>query len=221
MLPVVRPFMKTPEQGAATSIYLASSPEVEGVTGRYFANSKPKTSSRASLRHRRGTRLWDVSADLVGLPEPDRPADATGPPERMEETPTVMGLGVHLVNFDLPGGPAAIGPTLARVGEAAERAGVDNLSAMDHYLQIAGMGVGGAERADARGVHHPRATWRRTPRPSSCSCSSPASPTGTRACSPRSSSTLDVLSGGRAALGIGAAWYEREHAGLRRALSRR
>ena len=48
MLPFIRPFMKSPEQGAATSIYLASSAEVEGVTGRYFANSKPKTSSKAS-----------------------------------------------------------------------------------------------------------------------------------------------------------------------------
>jgi hypothetical protein len=56
-----------------------------------------------------------------------------------------MDVGVHVVNFDFPGGGAAIGPTLARVGEAAERAGVVNLSAMDHYLQIAGVGVGGAE----------------------------------------------------------------------------
>jgi alkanesulfonate monooxygenase SsuD/methylene tetrahydromethanopterin reductase-like flavin-dependent oxidoreductase (luciferase family) len=56
-----------------------------------------------------------------------------------------MKLGVHLVNFDLPGGTAAIAPTLARVGAAAERAGVANLSAMDHYLQMAGMGGGGAD----------------------------------------------------------------------------
>ena len=46
--PVVRPFMKSPEQGAATSIHLASSPELEGVTGRYFANERPKRSSKAS-----------------------------------------------------------------------------------------------------------------------------------------------------------------------------
>ena len=46
-----------------------------------------------------------------------------------------MRLGVHVVSFNIDGGPTAIGPTLARVGEAAERAGVANLSAMDHYLQ--------------------------------------------------------------------------------------
>ncbi|GAA2159295.1 SDR family oxidoreductase [Pedococcus bigeumensis] len=67
MLPVVRPFMKTPEHGAETSIYLASSPEVEGVSGRYFANSRAKTSSRASYDTAAAQRLWDVSAGLVGL----------------------------------------------------------------------------------------------------------------------------------------------------------
>ena len=59
--------MKTPAQGAATSIYLASSPEVEGVTGQYFANRKPKTSSKASYDTAAAARLWQVSADLVGL----------------------------------------------------------------------------------------------------------------------------------------------------------
>ena len=65
---LARPFMKTPAQGAATSIYLASSPEVEGVTGRYFVNSKPKTSTKFSYDPAAGARLWRLSADLVGLP---------------------------------------------------------------------------------------------------------------------------------------------------------
>jgi retinol dehydrogenase 14 len=64
----VRPFMKSPAAGAATSIYLASSAEVEGVTGRYFANRKPKTSNKTSYDTAAATRLWKVSADLVGLP---------------------------------------------------------------------------------------------------------------------------------------------------------
>lgn len=68
MLPVIRPFMKSPEHGAATSIHLASSAEVEGVTGRYFANSKPKASSKASQDTAAAARLWDVSSELVGLP---------------------------------------------------------------------------------------------------------------------------------------------------------
>jgi len=67
LIPLLRPFMKTPERGAATSIYLASSPEVEGVTGRYFANRHPKTSNRASYDAVNGARLWQVSSDLVGL----------------------------------------------------------------------------------------------------------------------------------------------------------
>jgi NAD(P)-dependent dehydrogenase (short-subunit alcohol dehydrogenase family) len=64
---VARPFMKTPAQGALTSIYLASSPQVEGVTGQYFANRKPKTSSKASYDTAAAARLWQASASLAGL----------------------------------------------------------------------------------------------------------------------------------------------------------
>jgi hypothetical protein len=64
--PLMR-FMKTPAQGAATSTYLASSPEVQGTTGRYFANSTPKTSNKSSYDTAAANRLWQVSADLVGL----------------------------------------------------------------------------------------------------------------------------------------------------------
>jgi retinol dehydrogenase-14 len=67
MVPVARPFMKAPGEGARTSIHLAASPEVEGVTGRYFANSKPRDSSRVSYDEAAAARLWRVSADLVGL----------------------------------------------------------------------------------------------------------------------------------------------------------
>ena len=63
-----RPFMKTPQQGAATVIYLASSAEVEGVTGRYFANRRPKKSSKSSYDTAAAARLWQVSAHLAGLP---------------------------------------------------------------------------------------------------------------------------------------------------------
>jgi retinol dehydrogenase-14 len=68
LLPLIRPFMKTPEQGASTSIYLASSPEVEGVSGQYFANRKPRASSKASYDVDAAARLWSVSAELVGEP---------------------------------------------------------------------------------------------------------------------------------------------------------
>jgi NAD(P)-dependent dehydrogenase (short-subunit alcohol dehydrogenase family) len=64
-LPLIRVFLKTPEKGAATSIYLASSPEVDGVTGTYFADRKPKTSSRSSYDTAAAARLWQISLDLV------------------------------------------------------------------------------------------------------------------------------------------------------------
>lgn len=63
--PLMR-FIKTPAQGAATSIYLASSPDVQVITGRYFANSRPKASNKASYDTVAANRLWQVSADLVG-----------------------------------------------------------------------------------------------------------------------------------------------------------
>ena len=67
LVPFVRPFLKSPDQGAATSIHLASSPDLEQVTGRYFANCKPKRSSKRSYDEAVGALLRQVSADLVGL----------------------------------------------------------------------------------------------------------------------------------------------------------
>jgi NAD(P)-dependent dehydrogenase (short-subunit alcohol dehydrogenase family) len=67
MLPLMRPFMRTPERGAATSIYLASSPDAAGVTGQYFADRRPRGSNRASHDVAAQARLWQTSADLVGL----------------------------------------------------------------------------------------------------------------------------------------------------------
>jgi NAD(P)-dependent dehydrogenase (short-subunit alcohol dehydrogenase family) len=65
-VPLMRHFMKTPAQGAATSIHVASAPELERVTGHYFANSKLKRSSKRSYDEAAAARLWQVSADLVG-----------------------------------------------------------------------------------------------------------------------------------------------------------
>lgn len=73
MLPVVRPFMKSPERGAATSVHLASSHEVDGVSGRYFVDRRVRTPSRASRDAAAAQRLWEVSAELVGLASPARP----------------------------------------------------------------------------------------------------------------------------------------------------
>jgi NAD(P)-dependent dehydrogenase (short-subunit alcohol dehydrogenase family) len=67
LVPLLRPFLNDPVRGAATSILLASSPELEGITGRYFTNSRQKRSSPRSRDEAVAARLWQVSADLVGL----------------------------------------------------------------------------------------------------------------------------------------------------------
>lgn len=56
-----------PTEGAKTSVYLATSPEVEGVTGKYFGDKKPINSSKASYDREAATRLWNVSLELTGL----------------------------------------------------------------------------------------------------------------------------------------------------------
>ncbi|GAB3054814.1 SDR family oxidoreductase [Intrasporangium mesophilum] len=58
-------FLKSPEQGAETPIYLASSPEVQGISGLYFVNRRPKRSSKASYDRDLARRLWDVSTQLT------------------------------------------------------------------------------------------------------------------------------------------------------------
>ena len=60
-------FLKTPDQGAVTSIRLASSADLEHVSGQYFANSKPRRSSKRSYDQAAAVQLWQASADLVGL----------------------------------------------------------------------------------------------------------------------------------------------------------
>jgi NAD(P)-dependent dehydrogenase (short-subunit alcohol dehydrogenase family) len=60
----------SPEQGARTLIYLASSPEAAGVTGRYFVKEKPAASSATSQDRAVAQRLWRVSQELTGMPAP-------------------------------------------------------------------------------------------------------------------------------------------------------
>lgn len=57
----------TPEQGARTAIFLASSPEVEGVSGRYFHECREVRSSEASYDEAAAARLWRISEDLTGV----------------------------------------------------------------------------------------------------------------------------------------------------------
>ena len=64
---LLTPVTKSNAQGAKTSIYLASSPEVEGVTGKYFADSKETPSSPASHDEEAAKRLWEISEQMTGL----------------------------------------------------------------------------------------------------------------------------------------------------------
>ena len=122
-----------------------------------------------------------------------------------------MNLDFHCHRFDWAGGPAGIGPGVGDLAQRAEAIGVRTLSFMDHWFQMdwmapasdpmlegysaLGFVAGATERLRLRllvtGV-----TYRHP------------------ALLAKTVTTVDVLSGGRAELGIGAAWYEREHNGL-------
>ena len=62
---LMKPFFRTPEQGAATSIYLATSPEVEGITGEYFIDCKPAKLKPYATDLVAASRLWDASNDYL------------------------------------------------------------------------------------------------------------------------------------------------------------
>src|SRR5262245_34066343 len=70
ILRLAKPFLLTAERGAATSIYLASSADIDGVTGKYFARSKPVRSSASSHDQALQERLWALSLQQVGVAAP-------------------------------------------------------------------------------------------------------------------------------------------------------
>ncbi|MEJ2366140.1 MAG: SDR family oxidoreductase [Deltaproteobacteria bacterium] len=65
--PTTRLIGSSPDKGAKTSIYLATSPEVEGVSGKYFVSQNPVESSKVSYDENMASRLWRVSEELTGL----------------------------------------------------------------------------------------------------------------------------------------------------------
>ncbi len=122
-----------------------------------------------------------------------------------------MQLGIHFVNFTFPGGPERIGPILSDTAVAADEAGCATFSLMDHWFQMewrasatdpmlegyTGLAfLAGRTRQIQLGTLVTGVTYRHP---------------GLLA---KIVTTLDVVSEGRAQLGIGAAWYEREHLGL-------
>jgi NAD(P)-dependent dehydrogenase (short-subunit alcohol dehydrogenase family) len=76
---IARPFMLTAARGARTSIYLASSPEVEGVSGKYFVRCRARPASKAARDQAAARRLWEESERLVGLvPETSQASGTSG-----------------------------------------------------------------------------------------------------------------------------------------------
>ena len=122
-----------------------------------------------------------------------------------------MKTGIHYSNFTMPGGAEATATTLAAAARAADQGGLAKFTVMDHFFQIEQVGPPTDPMHDAYttlgfvaavteriqlGVLATGVTYRHP---------------GLLA---KITTTLDVLSQGRAFLGIGAAWYEREHLGL-------
>jgi F420-dependent oxidoreductase-like protein len=122
-----------------------------------------------------------------------------------------MDLDVHVPRFTWPGGAAAIGPTFAELARTAEAIGVRTLSVMDHWFQMEMLWP--AEEPMLEGYTALSFAAAKTERlrfrllVGGVTYRHP----GLLA---KTITTLDVLSGGRAELGLGAAWYEREHLGL-------
>jgi F420-dependent oxidoreductase-like protein len=122
-----------------------------------------------------------------------------------------MKLGLHVSDFTWPGGTARLGADLATIAQAAEAAGFDRLSVMDHFFQIHMIGPPEHEMLEAY-------TTLGYVAGKTSAIKLLTVVTGVIYRQPgllaKAVSTLDVLSGGRAMLGIGAAWNEDEARGL-------
>src|SRR5580658_3124529 len=122
-----------------------------------------------------------------------------------------MKLGVHVADFTFPGGPAQLGPDLKRIAVAAEDAGFAKLSVMDHVWQIGVVGPPDHEMLEAyTALGYLAACTSRIELLAWVTAVVYREPGLLAKCV----TALDVLSGGRAWLGIGAAWNEPEARGL-------
>jgi F420-dependent oxidoreductase-like protein len=122
-----------------------------------------------------------------------------------------MKLGLHIPDFTWPGGPASLGQDLGRVAQAADEAGFDRVSVMDHFFQIGHLGPPEHEMLEAYTTLGYLAAHTSRVKLLTLVTGVVYRQPGLLA---KAVTTLDVLSGGRAMLGIGAAWNEEESRGL-------
>lgn len=122
-----------------------------------------------------------------------------------------MRIGLQVPYFTWPGGPESLGQTFGDIAKRAEDAGFDSFWVMDHFFQIPG--VGAPELDMLEGYTALGFAAARTSR-----IKLGTMVTGVTYRHPgvlvKTATTLDVLSGGRAYFGVGAAWFEQEHRGL-------
>ena len=124
---------------------------------------------------------------------------------------TTLKIGLQIPNFTWAGGPESLGADLATIVRTADQAGFDSISVMDHFFQI--RSIGPPDREMLEGYATLAFIAAHTSRTKLMTMV-----TGVTYRHPgilaKTVTTLDVLSGGRAWLGIGAAWNEQEHRGL-------
>jgi F420-dependent oxidoreductase-like protein len=120
-------------------------------------------------------------------------------------------LGLHISNFTWPDGPSRLGPVLADVAAAADDAGFERISVMDHLWQISMIGPPEHEMLEAYTALGFLAAHTKRAKLLTLVTGVVYRDPGLLA---KAVTTLDVLSGGRAMLGIGAAWNEEESRGL-------
>ena len=131
-----------------------------------------------------------------------RVPDATPPPRRLR-------FGLQISSWTVPGGPAELGPRLRDVAGAAEEAGFDSIWVMDHFRQAPQLGRVWEDMPESTATLGYLAAATRT---ASIGCLVNGITYRNVAHLGKIVATLDVLSGGRAWCGLGAAWYEAEHA---------
>ncbi len=166
--------------------------------------------SAARVADELAAEAWDgvhsaaVAVELVPPQFLASPAAAS----RQEDDPMALDFGLHISRFSWPGGPASLGQRLGEVVAEAEAVGFSSVWVMDHFLQIPTVGrewedmleayttlgfLAGRTTSVRLGVLVTGVTYRNL------------------AHLAKIVATLDVLSGGRAVCGLGAAWFGREH----------